>query len=60
MTSHVTITTTASITTFSPAEQQALETLRASYPRDPDLFSEKERAHLRFLRWLYQSGRLAP
>ena len=45
---------------FTPAQWQVLHTLRARYQQDRDLLSECERAHLRFLRWLYQTGRLVP
>ena len=38
----------------------ALYTLRARYGESRDLFSPREMAHLRFLRWLIQSGRLTP
>jgi hypothetical protein len=56
------MTTQTAITalTFSPAEQQALQILRARYQQDRDLFSTQERRYLRFLRWLYQTGRLVP
>jgi hypothetical protein len=42
--------------TFSPAEKRALRALRTRYQQDADLFSQRERAQLLFLRWLYQSG----
>ena len=45
---------------FNVAEAQALHALRARYQQDRDLFSERERAHLHFLRWLYQTGRVVP
>ena len=44
---------------FTHAEQHALRTLRARFQQDHDLFSSPELARLRFLRWLYQTGRLA-
>ncbi len=44
-------------TPFTPAQWQALHTLRWRYWRDHDLFSGGELAHLR---WLYQAGRLGP
>ena len=50
----------APTTTLTPAERHTLRVLRARYQQDRDLFSERERAHLRFLRWLYETGRLAP
>lgn len=55
----VTAGTATQVPRFSPAEWQALRLLRRRYRRDRDLFSERERAHLRFLRWLVQTG-LAP
>lgn len=45
---------------FSRDEWQALRTLRVNYLQDRDLFSDRERARLRFLRWLYQTGALVP
>jgi hypothetical protein len=47
-------------TLFTPAQWQALDTLRQRYAQDHDPFSDRERARLRFLRWLYQTGRLVP
>jgi hypothetical protein len=47
-------------TTFSPAQWRALKGIRTRYRQDRDLFSEAERARLRFVRWLYESGRLVP
>lgn len=46
--------------TFSPAEQHSLRILRARYQLSRDFFSLRELASLRFVRWLYQTGRLAP
>jgi hypothetical protein len=43
----------------SPAQQQVLRTLRARYAQHHDLFSQAELARLRFVRWLYRTGRLA-
>jgi hypothetical protein len=45
---------------FSARERSALRRLRARYQQDYDLFSAPELAHLRFVRWLYRSGRLVP
>lgn len=45
---------------FSAAERQALRNLRRHYREDRDLFTTAERGHLRFLRWLYRTGRLEP
>ena len=57
MTTETAITTR--ISTFSPAEKRALRALRTRYQQDGDLFSRRERAHLLFLRWLYQTGHFA-
>jgi hypothetical protein len=38
----------------------ALRALRARYKESRDLFSAREMAYLRFLRWLVHTGRLAP
>jgi hypothetical protein len=43
---------------FTPAEGLALAAVRARYHDHHDLFSERELAHLRCLRWLHQTGRL--
>ena len=45
---------------FTRAEWDSLCVLRTRYQQDPELSSERERAHRRFLRWLYQTGRLEP
>ena len=44
---------------FTRAEQATLRELRARYCACRDLFNERELARLRFIRWLYQTGRLA-
>ena len=44
--------------TFSGAEWSRLAAVRQRFAQRLDLFSEYELAHLRFLRWLVQSGRL--
>ena len=49
---------TAIAPTFTRAERRMLRALRTRYRQDHDLFSESESAHLRFIRWLYQTGRL--
>jgi hypothetical protein len=41
-------------------ERHALHTLRERYQHDHDFFSARELARLRFLRWLYETGRVAP
>jgi hypothetical protein len=43
---------------FTQQEKQALRLLQARYRHDQDLFTERERAQLRFMRWLHRSGRL--
>jgi hypothetical protein len=48
-----------SISGFSPAEWFTLERLRMRYQRDPDVWTERELARLRFMQWLVQTGRLA-
>ena len=50
----------APTTTFTPAEWHTLRVLRTRYQQDRDFLSERERARVRFLRWLYVTGRLAP
>jgi hypothetical protein len=45
---------------FTTGERRALRALRERYRQERDLFSHHEMARLRFLRWLYQRGRLAP
>ena len=46
--------------TFTRAQWQMLRTLRTRYRTERDQFSDAERAHLHFVRWLYQTGRLVP
>lgn len=45
---------------FTADQWQALAVLRQQYRQHRDCFSSREVAHLRFLRWLYQTGRLVP
>ena len=45
---------------FTPAQWQALHALHTRYQQDCDLFSNRELTRLRFVRWLYQTGRLVP
>jgi hypothetical protein len=47
-------------TIFTWAQWQDLLALREQYRQGRDLFSERERARLRFTQWLYQTGRLEP
>jgi hypothetical protein len=44
--------------TFTAQERRALRLLRARYRQDHDMFTERERTHLSFARWLYRAGRL--
>jgi hypothetical protein len=44
--------------TFTTAEWEALQVLRLRYQRDRDLFSARELARLRFIRWLRQTRRI--
>jgi hypothetical protein len=50
-------TVTPVATVFTPAEQITLRQLRARYRAGRDLFDAHELAWLRFMRWLYQTGR---
>lgn len=50
----------ARMTTFSRGERRTLRALRDRYQQDHDLFSAQELAYLRFVRWLYHTGRLVP
>jgi hypothetical protein len=45
---------------FTRAEWNRLCALRTRYQQDPEPLSERERARMRFLRWLYQTGRVEP
>jgi hypothetical protein len=44
---------------FTRAERATLRQLRARYRAGRDLFDAQEVARLRFIRWLYETGRLA-
>ena len=46
--------------TFSPGEWRRLRALRIYYEQYRDLFTAREIAGLRFLRWLYDTGRVVP
>ncbi|MBV9280104.1 MAG: hypothetical protein JOZ41_08495 [Chloroflexi bacterium] len=46
------------ISAFAPAQERALSALRTRFQLDADFFSDRERAHLLFLRWLCQTGRV--
>jgi hypothetical protein len=43
---------------FTGAERVALWELRVRYRTSGDLFGRQELARLRFVRWLYRTGRL--
>lgn len=43
---------------FTRREWEALRTLRLRYQEDHDHFSSRERARLRFVRWLRETGRI--
>jgi hypothetical protein len=45
-------------TSSAPEQMAALYSLRASYRESHGLFSPREMAHLRFIRWLVQNGTL--
>jgi hypothetical protein len=44
---------------FTVPEWAALFALRMRYQQYHEILSARELAHLRFIRWLYRSGRLA-
>jgi hypothetical protein len=52
--------TAAHAATFTRPQWRALRALRERYQQDRDLFSARSRARLRFVRWLYRTGRLVP
>jgi hypothetical protein len=43
---------------FTPVEQARLRSLRKRYQVDRTRFTRRELAHLHFVRWLHQAGRL--
>jgi hypothetical protein len=45
-------------TPFTSVEAQALRALRDRFQRSRDQFAGRELARLRFLRWLYETGRV--
>ncbi|HEY8284681.1 MAG TPA: hypothetical protein VIJ28_09885 [Chloroflexota bacterium] len=53
-------TTKTSGPVFNARELRTLRDLRARYQQDRDLFTPREAARLRFIRWLVRSGRLIP
>ena len=52
--------TAARAATFTRPQWCALRALRARYQQDRDHFNARERARVRFVRWLYRTGRLVP
>jgi hypothetical protein len=52
--------TAARAATFTRLQWCALRALRERYRQDRDLFNARERERLRFVRWLYRTGRLVP
>ena len=44
---------------FTACEREAFLALRTRYQQSHDLLDERELAHLRFIRWLCQTGRIA-
>jgi hypothetical protein len=44
---------------FTVREREAFIALRIRYQQSHDLLDERELAHLRFIRWLCQTGRIA-
>jgi hypothetical protein len=44
---------------FTAREWEAFLALRTCYQQSHDLLSERELTHLRFIRWLRQTGRIA-
>ncbi len=46
------------VPTYSPEVWSTLYQLRARYQESADLWTECELAHLRFVRWLVETGRL--
>jgi hypothetical protein len=49
---------TGPLPAFTPAEQARLRLLRDRYQANRARFTMRELAHLQFLRWLHQTGRL--
>jgi hypothetical protein len=50
----------STIDEFTRCEQDALCRLRLCYQEGRDLFSARELARLRFVRWLLETGQLIP
>jgi hypothetical protein len=47
-------------TAFTTAQLRSLAAFRNRYQEDRGMFTTRELARLRFLRWLTQTGRLTP
>jgi hypothetical protein len=45
---------------YGAATWSALQRLRLRFQQNHDLWTPREEAHLRFLRWLVDTGRLIP
>lgn len=45
---------------YTEATWSAWQRLRLRFQQDRDLWTPREEAHLRFLRWLVETGRLVP
>ncbi len=54
------IAPTVPMAAFTADQWEALGRLRDRYPREAEYFSSQELARLRFVRWLYRTGRLYP
>jgi hypothetical protein len=52
--------TAARAATFTRPQWWVLRALRKRYQQDRDLFTAREQARLRFVHWLYRTGRLVP
>jgi len=51
--------TTEMTDSFSGAEMLSLRSLRKRFQQDLDMFNDRERAYLQFIRWQRQTGLLA-
>ncbi|GAC1329768.1 MAG: hypothetical protein NVS2B16_17540 [Chloroflexota bacterium] len=43
---------------FTPAQMHRLREMQIGYRLNLDMFSEREKVQLGFVRWLYQNGRM--
>ena len=46
--------------TYTPGERQALSQLRRHYLQQEEMWTARELARLRFVRWLYRTRRTLP